>query len=148
MSTHLEQQPQRERSVLYVVVVVVLVILGVVAFAMWRGARATAEAETKADQLIQTLEAAGAEVTLSTESVARVLGTDGGATCRDPNAALSRSALFALISNGSGGPGARPVIAQDEVFRGQLAILQVYCPDELEEFQQFVDSLPTAGNES
>ena len=66
--------------------------------------------------------------------------------CANPNQALSRATLYGLLTNGSGGPGTRPVIVDNKVLRGQLAIIQVYCPDELEEFQQFVDSLQTSTN--
>lgn len=75
----------------------------------------------------------------------RVLGTDGGATCTDPNEALNRAILLSQLANGAGGPGARPVIADSRVVRGQLLIIEVYCPDQLEEFQQFVDDLKTDG---
>ena len=37
----------------------------------------------------------------------------------------------------------RPVIADSRVFQGQLLIIQIYCPDELEDFQEFVDDLKT-----
>ena len=36
----------------------------------------------------------------------RVLGDDGGATCDDPNEALSRATLLSLLTNGATGPGA------------------------------------------
>ena len=73
----------------------------------------------------------------------RVLGDDGGATCADPNDALSRAVLFTQLANGAAGPGARPVIADSRVVQGQLLIIQIYCPDELEDFQEFVDDLKT-----
>ena len=143
MSTATEQQPVRQRSLVYLGVVIVLIILGVVMVLTWRGARATVEAEEKATQLVQTLEASGVDVSLSPEALARVLGTDGGATCNDPNAALSRSTLWGLVSTGAAGPGMRPVLVESRVFLGQLAIIEVYCPDELADFRAFVDGLQT-----
>jgi len=74
----------------------------------------------------------------------RVLGTDGGATCENPNDALSRAVLFTQLANGAAGPGARPVIVDSKVFRGQLLVIQIYCPDELPQFQQPVESLRAA----
>ena len=141
MSTHTEQSTKRERSVLYIVVVVVLVVLGIIAFAMFRTARATAEAEDKAEQLIQELEDAGVDVQRTPEQIARVLGDDGGAVCANPNDALSRAILLDRIANGAGGPGIRPIITDERYLQGQLLIMGVYCPDEVEEFQQFVDEL-------
>ena len=45
--------------------------------------------------------------------------------------------------NGATGPGQRPVIADSRVFQGQLLILEVYCPDELEDFKAYVEDLET-----
>ncbi len=73
----------------------------------------------------------------------RVLGDDGGATCTDPNESLTKAILLSQLANGAAGPGARPVIADSRVVQGQLLIIQVYCPDELEDFQKFVDDLKT-----
>lgn len=143
MSTGAEQQSPRHRSVLYVVVSVVLVILAVWAVIAFASARESQQAEEKAEELVQTLEDAGATATPQPEVIARVLGDDGGAVCANPNQALSRATLFGLLTNGTSGPGARPVLVDNTVFRGQLAIIEVYCPDELEDFQQFVDSLET-----
>ena len=73
----------------------------------------------------------------------RVLGDDGGATCTDPNEALNRAVLLSQLANGSGGPGTRPVIADSRVIRGQLLIIEIYCPEELDDFKQFVEDLET-----
>jgi hypothetical protein len=35
------------------------------------------------------------------------------------------------------------VVADSRVFRGQLLIIEIYCPDELDEFQEFVEDLKT-----
>jgi Tfp pilus assembly protein FimT len=141
MSTQTEQQPRRERSIIYAITVVVLVVLAVIAVVSFFSARETAEAQEKADELIQSLEDAGADVTLSAEQIAGVLGDDGGVVCANPNAALSRAALLDRLSNGAGGPGQRPILAQDRMVEAGVLIIQTYCPDELEEYQQFIDSL-------
>ena len=73
----------------------------------------------------------------------RVLGDDGGATCANPNKALSHATLLTLLYNGATGPGARPVIADSRVVKGQLLIMKIYCPDELPDFKKFVDDLKT-----
>ena len=142
MSTGAEQQKPRHRSVLYVVVSVVFVILAVWAVITFVSARESQRAEEKADELVQTLEDAGSTAP-SPEVIARLLGDDGGAVCANPNQALSRATLYGLLTTGGSGPGMRPVLVDNSVFRGQLAIMKVYCPDELEEFEQFVDSLET-----
>ena len=142
MSTGVETQGQRERNWIYITAWVLLaafVLAGLIAFS---SARETAEAQEKADELIAAIEDAGATAP-SKDQIVRVLGDDGGATCQDPNEALSRAALLAQLANGASGPGSRPVISDSRVFQGQLLIIEVYCPDELEDFQEFVDDLET-----
>ena len=139
---HQENQPPRERSWIYVTACVLLGVLLLAAVLAFRGARETAEAQEKADELIAAVEAAGATAP-DRDRIVRVLGDDGGATCDNPNDALSRSTLFSLLTNGAAGPGIRPVIADSRAVQGQLLIIEVYCPEELEEFQQFVDDLKT-----
>jgi len=142
MSTVNENQDRRERSWLYITCWVVLIALVVGGLIVFRSATETKNANDKADQLITELKAAGAR-TPDKDQIVRVLGDDGGATCADPNDALSRSILLSQLTNGASGPGARPVIADSRVFKGQLLIIKVYCPDELNDFQAYVDNLKT-----
>jgi Tfp pilus assembly protein FimT len=142
MSTATETQSTRERGWIFITALVLLGVItlaGVLAFSQ---GRENARALTKADELIAALEDAGARAP-DRDQVARVLGDDGGATCENPNEALSRSVLLSQLANGASGPGARPVIADSRVFRGQLLIIEIYCPDELADFQEFVDDLKT-----
>jgi Tfp pilus assembly protein FimT len=143
MSTQLETSTKRGRSVTYIVSVILLVALTVIGLITFRAARETDRAAEKADQLTSEIEAAGGTAP-SREQIMRVLGDDGGAVCANPNEALSRATFLGMLMNGASGPGARPVIADNQVLQGQLLIIEVYCPDELAEFQQFVDSLETA----
>lgn len=142
MSTPLETQSPRERSWIYVTACVILGIMVVWAIFAFSSHRETKRAEDKADQLITALQDAGYR-TPDKDQIVRVLGDDGGATCDNPNKALGRATLLALLANGATGPGARPVIADSRVVQGQLLIMKVYCPDELEDFQKFVDDLKT-----
>lgn len=142
MTTPMETQSPRERSWIYITVCVILAVLAFWAVFAFSTARETREAQEKADELIAALQDAGAR-TPDREQVVRVLGDDGGATCNDPNQALSRATLLSLLANGATGPGARPVIADSRAVKGQLLIIQVYCPDELEDFQEFVNDLKT-----
>lgn len=142
MSTATETQSKRERSTLYIAVAVAIGVLMVIGLIFYSSAEATREAEQKADQLIAALEDAGARAP-DRDQIVRVLGDDGGAVCENPNESLSRSILLAQLANGAAGPGARPVIADSRVVQGQLLIIEIYCPDELDEFQQFTDNLKT-----
>lgn len=136
-----ETQGKGERRIIYIVVGVVLVVLLVVALLVHRVNAKNAEAQQKADQLISALRSQGVQTLPTTEQVANVLGTDGGQTCADPGQALAKSTLFAALTNGAGGPGARPVIADSRFIQGQLLIIKTYCPDQLTQFKDTVNQL-------
>jgi Tfp pilus assembly protein FimT len=140
MTTVQETQDTSERRALYIVVAFVVGLLMVVGLITFRSAKSTAEAEEKAAQLITELENAGARAP-SQEAVVRLLGDDGGFVCQDPNSALGKASLLAGLVNGAGGPGVRATIANSKVVQGELLVMKVYCPDELADFQEFVDGL-------
>lgn len=140
MSTPEETQTPSERKTLYIVVGAVSLALVILGLFLFNSAKETKDAELKADQFIAALEAVGAPAPPKDE-VVRVLGTDGGATCDDPNNALKRATLNSMLSNGAAGPGSRPVVFDRRYLAGQLLILKVYCPDELPSMQEFVDGL-------
>jgi Tfp pilus assembly protein FimT len=142
MSTHMESSTKRGRSVTYIVATILLVVFAVVALLNFRSARETQQSLAKADQLIAEISAAGGTAP-SREQIARVLGDDGGAVCANPNEALSRATFQSQLTNGAAGPGIRPVIAPERVAKGELAVIKIYCPDKLADFQQFIDGLNT-----
>jgi Tfp pilus assembly protein FimT len=133
---------RRERVILYSVITALVAVLMVIGVANWRTEKATRAAEEKADRLIAALEELGTRVP-SRDRIVKVLGGDGGSVCADPTNALRRAASLAQLSNGAGGPGTRPVIADSAVVKGELAIIAIYCPDKLSEFEEFVDGLRT-----
>ena len=145
MSTVQETSPPRDRRIVYAVIAGALVLLLVVCLVFYRRAELNQEAQDKANQLIAALQEAGVRSVPSQEQIVGVLGDDGGAPCKDPSSALRKSILFDQLTNGASGPGRRPVIADGRVFRGQLLVIQIYCPDELARFQQMVEKLKTAG---
>jgi Tfp pilus assembly protein FimT len=142
VTTPVENQSKRERSWIYITAIVLLSGMAVWAIIAFSAARETNRAEEKADELIAVLQDAGAR-TPDKDRIVRVFGDDGGAACANPNEALSRATLLSLLSNGATGPGARPVIADSRAVQGQLLIMEVYCPEELDEFKVFVDNLKT-----
>ena len=145
MSTVEETATQKDRRVVYIVITVALVLLLIICLVFYRRAESNQEAQDKANQLIAALQKAGVRAVPSQEQIVGVLGNDGGALCKDPSSALRKSILFDQLTNGASGPGRRPVIADSRVFRGQLLVIQIYCPDELPQFQQMVEKLKTAG---
>ncbi len=132
--------PDERRTWIYWVSLGLLVVLAVIALLTFSSARSTAQAQDKADELIAALEASGAR-TPDQEQVVRVLGDDGGATCDDPGDALRRATLLSLIANGAAGPGQRPVIGDARIVQFQLLVIEIYCPDELDDFRDAVADL-------
>jgi Tfp pilus assembly protein FimT len=128
--------------VIYIVAVVVLVALMIIALLAFRAGRENDAAQEQATQLTQALEDAGLRAP-STEQIVRVLGDDGGAVCENPNGALTRGLVLSELTNGAAGPGRRPILVEDRVLRSQLLIIGVYCPDELPNYEKFVDRLET-----
>jgi hypothetical protein len=143
MTTHEKTPGRRERLVLYSIVGALLVVLAVVAVITWRGAAESRAAQEKAGQLSAALDEVGAHVP-NQDQIVRVLGADGGPVCADPTAALNRAAALTGMSNGAGGPGTRPIIGDSRLVQGELAIIAIYGPDKLSEFEEFVDDLRTA----
>jgi hypothetical protein len=133
----------RTRWITYVVLGVIFLLLAVVALFVFRSASEGAEAQRKADELTAALTEAGLAVP-SRDQIVRTLGTDGGAVCADPGGALGRAALNLSLTNGAAGPGQRPVIADENVVRGLATIIEVYCPDELADFQEYTGKLKFA----
>lgn len=134
------EKPDEKRHIIYVVAGVVLVVLVVIGLVSYRGHENSEEASQKADELIAVIEAAGYDAP-DKDVIVGVLGDDGGATCADPNSELKQATLRNMIFNGSGGPGSRPSLAAGVSVQGEIAIISVYCPEELDEFQEFVDDL-------
>ena len=134
---------KRERVILYSVIGVLVVVVMVFAAVTWRGARESRAAAEKADRLVAALKELGVHEP-SRDQIARVLGTDGGSVCANPTDALNRATDLTQMSNGAGGPGSRPIIADSDLIEGELAIISIYCPDKLSEFKSFVEDLRTA----
>ena len=144
MSTVEETSTQKDRRLVYIVITVGLVLLLIICFVFYRSAQSSQQAQDKANQLIAALQKAGVRVVPSQEQIVRVLGDDGGAICKDPASALRKALLFSQLTNGAGGPGIRPVVVDSRIFKGELLVIQIYCPDQLPQFQQMVEKLKTA----
>jgi hypothetical protein len=139
--TRQEGQTGRRDMVTYLVAGGLIGVLLVVALVTFDYARDNQQASEKADEFIAALEEAGLTAP-SKDQITRVLGDDGGALCDDPGGALRTTITDAQIANGATGPGSRPILGDTaRLLRGQLIAIEVYCPDELEDFQEYVDDL-------
>jgi Tfp pilus assembly protein FimT len=132
--------PDPKRSWIYWTAIGLLVVAVVIALLSFSSARSTRQAQDKADEFAAALEDAGLRAP-SQDQIVRVLGDDGGALCEDPGDALRKAILFGQLVNGATGPGQRPVVADNRVVQGQLIAVQVYCPDELDDFEETVEDL-------
>jgi hypothetical protein len=119
-------------------VVVVLCIIGLITYS---GKKADAEAKDKAQQLTQAFEQAGLRVPQDETIITRSLGTDGGAICDNPGDALGKAILFDSLANGASFVGRRPLIADRRAVQGQLLIMQIYCPDKIQDYRDAIDDL-------
>ncbi len=131
-----------QQRITWIVLGAIFVILAAIGLGVFRSAKATTSANAKADQLIQAIEAKGLTAPTK-EQITRTLGDDGGSICADPNNALRRAVLNSMLANGAAGPGMRPIIADSLAVRGQLLVISIYCPDQLDDFQRYVNDLKT-----
>jgi hypothetical protein len=127
------------RKTAYVVVALIFTGLAITALFTFRTVRESREASTKADTLISSFTSAGLPAPPK-EQVTKVLGDDGGVLCADPDAFLNQAMIRVNMANGAAGPGQRPVIVPQNVVEGQRIAIEVYCPEHLDEFDEFVNS--------
>jgi hypothetical protein len=121
------------------VIVVVLGVFTITGLATFGFAAHNAESLAKAEQLSAELQAAGLRAPQDPQAVADVLGTDGGPVCDDPAGALRKALVDSQLVNGAASVGIRPVIAAENVVRGALVVLDVYCPDVADEVRARID---------
>jgi hypothetical protein len=131
------------RRITYILVAGVILVLLVVALVAWNSNKQTQAAQQKADQLLATLNQAGLP-TPDKDQVVRVLGDDGGTVCADPRLALKKAIMYGLATNGAAGPGLRPVIGDNLLVQGGLAVIKTYCPEKLPDFPQTAQEFKTA----
>lgn len=125
---------------IYWIVGGIFAVLLVVMLASWRYDRSNAEADRKAQQLIAAYEEAGLRTPADPDQVARVLGNDGGAVCDLADSDVQKGYLKTRLGVG-GEFYYRPVEVDRRVLEGLLLIVQIYCPDKLEDVQDLTDDL-------
>ena len=100
-------------------------------------------AVAKAQELTQKLEAAGLRTPEDPKVFVRTLGDDGGAVCDNPGESYGKALLHEQLTNGADFVGRRPVIVDRDILRGVALILETYCPDQLEHYQDAIKDLKT-----
>ena len=123
------------------VLIAIVVILAVAGLLAYTGKKEDERAQAKAHELTQKLEQAGLPTPENEKVFARTFGDDGGAMCDDPGHRLRQALLFDGLANGASHVGRRPVIADRDLVRAGVLILDTYCPDELDEFRDDIADL-------
>jgi hypothetical protein len=98
------------------------------------------EAQAKADEVIALMEEQGLTPP-SKDLLVNLLGVDGGNVCVDPASALNEAMHRISLANGAAHVGVRPVIVDSAIVQGELAILDVYCPDKAEQARNYLEGL-------
>ncbi len=127
---------------LYFIVGAVVIVLAIIGLITYSGKKVDEAATQKAQQLTVALKAVGLRAP-DQDVLTRSLGSDGGAVCDNPANALGRATLLDQMTNGADFVGRRPVIVDSRILVGGALILQVYCPEELEEFKDKFGDLKT-----
>ncbi|MFI1659022.1 hypothetical protein ACH4ZU_29560 [Streptomyces sp. NPDC020472] len=122
-----------------IVILVGLVVTGIVRY---ESVKTGNETLSKAHRLQEELVKAGYP-SPDTDTVERLLGTDGGQVCEEPGNALKTALWKIQQANGASGPGMRPVISDTRAVGAERIVLQVYCPDKVDDFQDEVKDLET-----
>jgi hypothetical protein len=128
---------------LYWIIGAVVVVLAIIGLVTYSGKKQDQEAQAKAAQLTQSLQRAGLTAPVNQDIIVRSLGNDGGAVCDNPANALGRATLFDQITNGADFVGRRPIIVDSRVLVGEALILQIYCPEKLQQFKDKTGDLKT-----
>ncbi|MFB6838031.1 hypothetical protein [Streptomyces sp. NPDC056361] len=131
-----------EHKVIYWGTIVILVGLVVTGLIRYHNVKTSSQTLSKANQLQEELVKAGYP-SPDTDTIERLLGTDGGQVCEEPGNALKTALWKIQQSNGAAGPGMRPVISDSKAVEVERIVLQVYCPDELDDFNDALDDLKT-----
>jgi hypothetical protein len=119
------------------VLLVAIMVTGIIAYS---GVHKTNEANNKANELRSALAAAGLPQP-DKDLIVRTLGTDGGPVCEDPGQALRNGADRVGLANGAAGPGQRPIIGSARIVEAERIVLQTYCPDKVDDFDDEIDDL-------
>ena len=141
--TPTDTEARENHNILYWAIGIGVLVLCVIGLITFNAQKSTEQAQQKAAQLTQKFKAAGLAVPTSQEAIIRQLGDDGGYVCHNPTSALGRGLLYSQLVNGASFVGQRPVIAPRNVLKGELLILQTYCPDKVSSFREKFAHLKT-----
>jgi len=129
---------EKSHAWIYVVLIGAIVALMAAGVAMHQNEQDSATARAKAKELTAALQAAGLRAPDEHTAVA-IFGSDGGRFAEGVGNALME-AEFAMQS-GNAGPASRAVILDEDLRRAGSIILEVYAPQKLAAWEDFLSGL-------
>jgi len=141
MTTPTSEASHRDHIVLYLIVAGVFLALLIIGLFTYQSNMQTQAAIDKATQLELRWLALGLQAPANRDVLVRQYGTDGGAVCDTSNEPLPQALLKTALANGAGGPGQRAVIVDRDVVAGERAVVEIYCPGRLANFDNFISGL-------
>lgn len=139
---HEDEPGDPRRWILYTAAALLAVAVGVLMAVLYNNYHAAQDrelAEQRASELHAKFEAIGITA-FDEDQIVAVLGADGGGFCTDP-AALVKATANLGSTNGATGPGSRPSLVDERRLQGDRFVIEVYCPEQLDDFDAYVDSL-------
>jgi hypothetical protein len=97
-----------------------------------------AEEQARAEELVAATQEAGVAPRLTVEAAESLYGTDAATVCEAFEGGTTTSAELLLFGNAA--QGRRKAITEDAVTYAGL-VVQTYCPDELDHFNEAVADL-------
>ncbi len=143
MSAELDEGARpRKRWVTYTAVGLLALGLGTVMVIQFDNHRSNSDArvaEQKAGELNDRLTAAGV-APLDEDTVVQFLGSDGGAICAKASS-LGNATANLSSANGAAGPGLRVSLVDERRLAADRLVIEIYCPENLDDFNDFVAAL-------
>ncbi|GAA3211391.1 hypothetical protein ACFP63_03415 [Oerskovia jenensis] len=139
---HEDEPGDSRRWILYTAAALLAVAVGLLMAVLYTNYHAAQDrelAEQRAAELHAEFEAIGITA-FDEDQIVAVLGADGGGFCTDP-AALVKATANLGSTNGATGPGSRPSLVDERRLAGDRLVIEVYCPEQLDDFDAYVDSL-------
>ncbi len=139
---HEDEPDGTRRWIVYTAAAILAVAVGVLMAVLYNSYHAAQDrdlAEQRAGELHAKFEEIGITA-FDEDQIIAVLGADGGGFCTDP-AALVQATANLGSSNGAAGPGTRPSVVDERRLHGDRLVIEVYCPEQLDDFDAYVDSL-------
>ena len=131
---------EKSHTWVYIVIVVVILAAMVTGAALYHDQKVTREARAKAKEFVTKLHAAGLPAPTEAEAI-RLYGVDGGPFAGSPDADLEQAEYGWW--HGTAGAASRPFILDADYVGAARIFVEVYAPDKLAAFDEYVAGLNT-----